>query len=243
MSLRLPKLIAYDIKKLAEKYKLKRFCLGCNAINLDNTHLKNMCLELIRAKVNVKWMAYARPEKLSLETLKLMKKSGCFQLTYGLESGSQRMLDYLNKGFTLDEAEKVFKYTTKVGIRVIATLIFNAPTEKKKDILETASFIKKNKNYLSTLIFHTFKFSYGSHFYSMKKKASLQPVRIRNRTTLKKAIEEIQQARVRIITGNYYLKKDFDKIAGSHSDYYLGTLKYELKHACSIFRSILEGLK
>lgn len=209
VQLKNPKLIAKDIKKLSKEYGFKNVYLSCNAINLDNNHLRNMCTELIKAGSPVKWQSFARPENLTPELLKLMKKSGCCMLEYGLESGSQRILDDLNKGFTIEEAEKVIRNTKKADILTQVGLLLNTPNEKKEDIIETERFIERNKGYIDFLFIHQFGLKYGSHLHSNQKRLIGKGWdKIRNKPYHKRLFKTIQKNGIPTY-GVGYLGKNF----------------------------------
>lgn len=197
VNLKSPKLIVKDIKKLIKKYNIRNFYFSCNTVNMSNSHLRKLCLELIRSKVKIRWGAFARPEKLDLKLLKFMKEAGCYSLEYGIESGSQRMIDYLKKGFTVEDIERVIRDTKKAGIIVTGGLMFNIPTEKKEDIIETIRFIDRNKYWLDALKIHLFYLSYGSHLY-LKKNYLIEQIKndmrlVRNRSYLKKVFLIMQK--------------------------------------------------
>lgn len=189
INLKSPRLIAQDVRRLVEKYNTHVFFFSCNSINIDNKHLRNLCLELIKTKTQIKWDSFARPQNLSLDLLKLMKKSGCRLLIFGVESGSQKVLDWLNKGLTVEEAEKTLKNAKKAGIITRAELIINTPIEEKEDILETINFIKKNKKNINALSVSKFCLAYGSTLYLNRKNRILENWQeIRNEDSLKKLI-------------------------------------------------------
>ncbi len=74
------------------------------------------------------------------EILRKMKKIGCYSVSYGIETGSQRMLDLMKKNTTLDKIRKVVKETKSLGLDVRGYFLFGFPTETKDEILETIDF-------------------------------------------------------------------------------------------------------
>ncbi|MFW9875828.1 MAG: B12-binding domain-containing radical SAM protein [Candidatus Thorarchaeota archaeon] len=158
---RSPEKIVSDLKEITLKYGVKKFWFGCNSLNLNKKHMINICKAIIHSDIDIKWVSFARPQNIDFETLLLLKKAGCEKLNYGIETGSQRLLDYLNKNLSISEMEKTLKDTKKADIHTMVNLILDIPTETRQDIEQTANFIKRNAENIDTLIFH--KFLYLPH--------------------------------------------------------------------------------
>lgn len=133
-------------------------------INGNLKQLFELCHLLIKEKLNMPWggSAAVRPE-MNLDFLKKMREAGCQYLNYGIESGSEKVLKEMNKGFTLEDAEKVIRDTYKARIKVCTNWIVGFPSETQKDFIDTLKFIKKNREYLkSGLMVNNFIFKANS---------------------------------------------------------------------------------
>jgi radical SAM superfamily enzyme YgiQ (UPF0313 family) len=97
-----------------------------------------------------------RPE-MTPDMLNKMKKAGCFQLTYGIESGSQRVLGLMKKRYRISDAHEVLKATYEAGILIKANFMFGFPGETEKDFQNTLVFLKKNAKYI-TAAYPSFSF-------------------------------------------------------------------------------------
>jgi wyosine [tRNA(Phe)-imidazoG37] synthetase (radical SAM superfamily) len=113
--------------------------------------LISFCELMIKAdfKKNILWTANAiiRPE-MTTELLKKMKVAGCKHLIYGIESGSQRVLDLMNKRFKIKDADEVIRATHEAGIVVTTNFMFGFPGEEESDFMMTLDFVKRNAKYL-----------------------------------------------------------------------------------------------
>ncbi|MFX0007302.1 MAG: B12-binding domain-containing radical SAM protein [Promethearchaeota archaeon] len=90
------------------------------------------------------WMAEGRVTQSSIELLNAMKQMGCKILSYGVESGSQRILDWYNKQINLKQVHQAIKNSKKVGIdMVLANFIVGAPIETREEIIKTLNFSLK----------------------------------------------------------------------------------------------------
>lgn len=97
-----------------------------------------------KEKIDLKWMADGRVTQSSRELLTAMKLMGCKVLSYGIESGSQRILDWYNKKINLNQVYDAIKNTKKVGIDfIIGNFILGAPIETREEIIETLNLAIK----------------------------------------------------------------------------------------------------
>jgi len=123
---------------------------GINEINfVDDTfvvnkkRVKQICDLLINRNIDLSWSCEAKVNFVNPEMLKLMKKAGCWQIAYGIETGSQDILDSIDKGTTLKQAEDAMKWSKQAGIETRGFFMIGSPGETKGTITETINFIKK----------------------------------------------------------------------------------------------------
>jgi anaerobic magnesium-protoporphyrin IX monomethyl ester cyclase len=107
-------------------------------------------------KTGVKWHCLGRTDQSDLEVYKLMREAGCMGIDFGIESGSQKMLDLVNKNVTVKRQEQGLKAASEAGLLVRAQLMIGLPQETDETILETINFIKRNKPYVTKWGVHTF---------------------------------------------------------------------------------------
>lgn len=145
-------------------YQLERhedirfFTFNDHAINANMGSLIRFCELVLEAKSKAEipqdlgWRGAARirPE-LTFELLRKMKGSGCVELEYGIESGSQRVLDKMKKRVDIKIAERVIRDTFRAGISVRANFMFGFPGETEEDFQETLDFLKRNKEVFDQL--------------------------------------------------------------------------------------------
>lgn len=96
-----------------------------------------------RRKLNIRYTCQARVDNISYELLKSMKESGCFYIGFGVESGSQKVLNFYRKGTTVEQAIKAFDMCHEQGIRTHAAIMLGAPTETTQDLELTVSLVKR----------------------------------------------------------------------------------------------------
>jgi radical SAM superfamily enzyme YgiQ (UPF0313 family) len=92
-------------------------------------------------RLGITYETVGRLDNLTEDRLKVLKDTGCKVIKVGLESGSQRMLDVMNKRENIDTMKKGFDLLDKVGINYGVYLIANYPTEIMEDLDETIKFV------------------------------------------------------------------------------------------------------
>ena len=133
------------IRKLYYRYGVKHLRLNEDNLLLFRNRLKEICNTIIKEKLKISWSCFARVDYINLEILRLMKRAGCWQISYGIESGEQKILDVEKKGITLEQIESAVRLTKKVGIRVIGFNMIGHPLETIKSIKKTIDFNKRIK--------------------------------------------------------------------------------------------------
>jgi radical SAM superfamily enzyme YgiQ (UPF0313 family) len=146
-SVRDPEKVIEEIRYNKKVNNTKWFTFHDSLINGDLKKLEQLCGHL--KNEDIKWDAQAIIRKdMTEELLKQMKDSGCFNLFIGLESGSEKVLKLMDKGFTLPEAEMFFKRCRSVDLHFEVSLIVGFPGEGDVEFNETLSFIKRNREYI-----------------------------------------------------------------------------------------------
>lgn len=116
-------------------------------INGNLKELKNFADSVVEKKLKIKWGGYARHDgRMDLEYFKKLKASGCVRLNFGSESGSQNVLDYMDKKVTVSEMEQNFKDVKAVGMTANTNWIVGAPIERLDDFNNTLEFLWKIKD-------------------------------------------------------------------------------------------------
>jgi len=135
-----------------KKYGYNRFDIVDSLINGNIGELEKFCDLIIESGIEVHWTGKASIRKqMTRELLAKMAKAGCYNINYGIESGSPKVVKDMKKGFTHDIAERVIKDTKEVGIESAIFWMVGFPTETKEDFQLSLDFLKKNKNNIFTI--------------------------------------------------------------------------------------------
>lgn len=133
------------IKEIEYLYNLqvRNFYFFDETFTVDKERVKKICQLLISNKLKINWSCNSRVDTVDMEILRFMKKSGCWNICFGLESGSQKILDSVNKGTELNQAIKIFKICHNLGIKTSASFMIGFPEENEQTLKETLILAKK----------------------------------------------------------------------------------------------------
>ncbi len=132
-----------EIELLKEKYGTKGLYFREDIFTVNKKRLFAICDEMIKRKIDLPWLCESRVDTVSKDKLKKMKAAGCKAIWFGCESGSQRVLDYINKEITVSQIEDTFKWCKEVGIITGAAFIVGFPGETVEDINKTIELAKR----------------------------------------------------------------------------------------------------
>jgi len=142
-----------DEMEECKKMGIKEIFIYDDTFGVDRQRVIDICKEIIKRNLKIFWDVRTRVNTVDTELLKKMKKAGCQRIHYGVEAGTQKILNVLRKGITLEQVEKAFEWTKRAGIETAGYFMIGSPTETKEDILKTIKFMKKlNPDYVHITI-------------------------------------------------------------------------------------------
>jgi len=134
------------------QYQIKVFNIEAFVVLDDLFYFKEkrtieICNKIIERNIKVKLFVHGRVDIVKKETIKLMKEAGVFLLAVGVESGSQKILNAINKRITIDQIESAFRIYNEVGINTFVFIIVGHPDETEEDRELTRKLLKRIKPY------------------------------------------------------------------------------------------------
>jgi radical SAM superfamily enzyme YgiQ (UPF0313 family) len=139
------KSICDEIEYMMKKYGTKGIHFREDNFTVSKNKVLDFCNEILRRKIKIYWQCESRVDTLDEEVVRKMAQAGCRGIWYGLESGSQKILNKLNKGITLEQIRKAVNLCKKYKITTGGSFMFGLPFETKKDIRKTFEFAKSLK--------------------------------------------------------------------------------------------------
>lgn len=106
----------------------------------NRKRLIEFCETILKERLPFTWSCCSRVDTLDDSTLRLMKRSGCWMIEFGIESGNQQILNSMKKNITKEQVSKAIEMTRKAGIKSKGNFIFGYPGETEKTLNETIDF-------------------------------------------------------------------------------------------------------
>lgn len=138
-----PRRVVEEIEHLIDNYGTEGVYFIGDNFTLDSRWVKKICSLVIKRKIDIKWACDTRVDLISRDLLRHMKAAGCRTIWFGVESGSPRILNKLNKGITLKQAMDAVEMCRKEGISVACSFLLGVPGETLRDMEATLSFALK----------------------------------------------------------------------------------------------------
>lgn len=130
------------IEHLKERYNVGFIKFGDENFGSDR-RATDQLLEAI-TPLDILWsVSGVRCRSVDLDLLQRMKAAGCVSLYYGIESGSQRMLDVMEKNTTVEQNLRAARWTREAGLHTIYQLVLAMPGETEETVAETTDFVKQ----------------------------------------------------------------------------------------------------
>jgi len=142
---RSPENVVDEIEYLIKNFGVKEIHFEDDNLTLKRKHVEDICELILKRQIKINW---ATPNGIRIDTvddklLKLMKRSGCYSIAFGIESGNQRILDNIKKKTDLNRYNEITQAAKKAGLITQGFFIFGLPGETEQTINETIRFAKR----------------------------------------------------------------------------------------------------
>ena len=137
-----------EIEELVDKYNINDIGFMDDTFMLNKRRADDIANEIKTRNVDISFVASSRVDRVDSSVLQNLKSAGLKTIYYGVESGSQRILDLMKKGITIKQAENAVKMAKDVGLEVLTSFILGYPGETEDDMNKTINFSTKlNSDY------------------------------------------------------------------------------------------------
>ncbi len=143
-----------EVQLLQDNYNVNRFFFVDDNFIIDKKWVKDLSSKL--KENNINWHILARTDEMDYNTGNLLRESGCMGIDFGVESGSQKILNIIKKEVTVEQQELGLKIAHDTGLKTRAQMMIGLPQETEKDFNKTLEFISRNNKYVDKWGIHIF---------------------------------------------------------------------------------------
>jgi len=142
---RSPSKVVDELEWLRDTFGAEAFAFYDDTFTFDVKRAIAICDEMKARKLELPWDCRTRVDRISKELLTKLRSTNCQLIHFGIESGSQQMLNTMRKGTTVEQNATAIKLTKEAGIFVAISLVIGYPGETPEMLNQTIDFIHKTK--------------------------------------------------------------------------------------------------
>lgn len=167
-------LVAQEMKMLKDKYNPDAIWFVDDVFTISHKWLTAFHEEVVKQNAQIRFECITRAERLNDEILRLLKEAGCFRIWIGAESGSQKIIDAMDRRVDVNHVKKMIQNTNSLGIETGTFIMVGYPGEEEADITETIQYLKEaNPTHYTITIAYPIK---GTSLYDeIEKNITVQP--------------------------------------------------------------------
>ncbi|WP_452226623.1 B12-binding domain-containing radical SAM protein [Lacinutrix cladophorae] len=167
-------MVAQELKMLKETYSPDSIWFVDDVFTVSHKWIKNFHEEVLKQDAIIPFECITRAERLDDEILQLLKEAGCFRIWIGAESGSQKIIDAMDRRVDVNVVKEAIQKTNALGIETGTFIMVGYPGEDEEDIRETISYLKAaNPTHFTITIAYPIK---GTSLYNeIENKITVQP--------------------------------------------------------------------
>lgn len=138
-----PQVVFRMMKHLREQYGVRHIMFVDDLFVASRLRVTELCQLLIESGLNFTWSCTSRVDTVRPDTLALMKKAGCWEISFGLETGSDALLKKMDKAAEVEKSEQAVNWTATAKIRTKGLFMLGYPGETRETIAQTRAFVQR----------------------------------------------------------------------------------------------------
>jgi len=132
-----------EMELLAREYNAKQLIITDDTFTVNRERLEKICQGMIDKKLNLKWFCFSQVTTVNREILRLMKRAGCYNIGFGIESGDEEILKRICKPIKPQRALEAVHEANRAGLKTQAFYVLGVPGETKAQMKKTIAFSNK----------------------------------------------------------------------------------------------------
>lgn len=169
-----PHLVAAELKMLKNTYNPDSIWFVDDVFTVSHKWIKSFHEDVIKQDAIIPFECITRAERLNDEILQLLKEAGCYRIWIGAESGSQKIIDAMDRRVDVNVVKEAIQKTNAIGMETGTFIMLGYPGEDEKDISETITYLKDaNPTHFTITVAYPIK---GTSLYNeIEDKITIQP--------------------------------------------------------------------
>ncbi len=135
--------IVDEIVRLKARYGIREVSFYDDTFTIFKRNVAGLCELIVKRNLDLTWSCFARTDCVSPWLLKKMKRAGCHQILFGIESADPQILQTIHKPINIEQTRKVVRMVQDAGIEVRAAFMFGSPGETVQSLRRTIDFAKE----------------------------------------------------------------------------------------------------
>jgi anaerobic magnesium-protoporphyrin IX monomethyl ester cyclase len=132
-----------EMQMLKTDYHAQQLLITDDTFTINRERLEKICKGMIEKRLNLKWFCFSQVNVVNKEILALMKKAGCYNIGFGVESSNVEILKQMGKPIKPEKALEAIRTANSIGMKTQAFYIFGSPGETKEQMEDTIRFSRK----------------------------------------------------------------------------------------------------
>ena len=135
-------LVAKELNDLKDKYNPDTIWFVDDVFTVSHKWIKSFHEEVIKQDAIIPFECITRAERLTDEVLQLLKEAGCYRIWIGAESGSQKIVDAMDRRVDINVVKSAIQKTNSLGMETGTFIMLGYPGEEEEDITKTVAYLK-----------------------------------------------------------------------------------------------------
>lgn len=138
-----------ELRFLCEQHGARGFMFQDSTFTFSRDWVNSFCEAILRSGMDFSWMCFTRVDRVDPDLLRLMRRAGCYGISFGIESANQKSLELLRKGVTVEQNRAAIRMALEAGLYVTATYMIALPGEDESDTMRTFHFAMGNPTHIA----------------------------------------------------------------------------------------------
>ncbi|TLZ52713.1 MAG: radical SAM protein [Methanobacteriota archaeon] len=129
-----------ELRYLEERFDIRTVSFFDETFTMNKKRVRELCEGMRREGLDIRWYCNTRVHLVEPELLRTMRAAGCSGISFGVESGNQRVLDQVSKQATVEQAAHAIQWAKEAGIKTYCAFILGLPGETEESAMDTIRF-------------------------------------------------------------------------------------------------------